>query len=87
MDLTTFMKHLHTYRAPRVFNPWREYEPGLDISPEAPDIRYHNLQRYLELRRSVIIICSGIWNFVCRPAICLLRKAWAIRGAVFPAWP
>ncbi len=50
MDLNTFMKHLHTYRAPRVFNPWREYEPGLDIGPSAPEIRYHNLQRYLELR-------------------------------------
>ena len=59
MDLNTFMKHLQTYRAPRVFNPWREYEPGLDIGPAAPEIRY----------------------------ICLLRKAWAIREGVSPAWP
>ena len=50
MDLNIFMKHLYTYRAPRVFNPWREYEPGLDIGPSAPEIRYQNLQRYLELR-------------------------------------
>ena len=48
MDIVTFMKHLQTYRAPRVFNPWREYEPGLDISTEAPEIRYNNLLRYLE---------------------------------------
>ena len=62
MDITTFLKHLHTYRAPRVFNPWREYEPGLDISPEAPEIRYHNLQRYLELRLQAryLFIAEGL---------------------------
>ena len=62
MDITTFMKHLHTYRAPRVFNPWREYEPGLDIGPEAPVIRYHNLQRYLELRLQAryLFIAEGL---------------------------
>ena len=62
MDITTFMKHLHTYRAPRVFNPWREYEPGLDIGPEAPEVRYHNLQRYLELRlkASYLFIAEGL---------------------------
>ena len=58
MDITTFMKHLHMYRAPRVFNPWREYEPGLDIGPEAPQIRYGNLQRYLELR------CNAHYLFI-----------------------
>ena len=73
MDINTFMKHLHMYRAPRVFNPWREYEPGLDIGPEAPQIRYGNLQRYLELRRNATTF--------------LLRKVWAIREAAFPAWP
>ncbi len=48
MELTAFMKHLHMYRAPRVCNPWREYEPGLDIGPEAPAIRCQKLQPYLE---------------------------------------
>ena len=33
MDIITFMKHLKTYRAPLVFNPWRDYAPGLDIGP------------------------------------------------------
>ena len=62
MDLTTFMKHLHTYRAPRVFNPWREYELGLDIGPEAPVIRCRNLQRYLELRLQAryLFIAEGL---------------------------
>lgn len=62
MDITTFMKHLHTYRAPLVFNPWRDYEPGLDIGPEAPEIRYQNLQRYLELRQNAhyLFIAEGL---------------------------
>lgn len=62
MDTVTFMKHLHTYRAPRVFNPWRDYEPGLDIGPSAPEIRYHNLQRYLELRLNAhyLFIAEGL---------------------------
>ena len=62
MDLNTFMKHLQTYRAPRVFNPWRDYEPGLDIGPSAPEIRYHNLQRYLELRLNAhyLFIAEGL---------------------------
>jgi len=62
MDISTFMKHLRMYRAPRVFNPWREYEPGLDISPEAPEIRYQNFQRYLELRRNAhyLFIAEGL---------------------------
>ena len=62
MDTVTFMKHLHTYRAPRVFNPWREYEPGLDIGPSAPEIRYLNLQRYLELRLNAhyLFIAEGL---------------------------
>ena len=62
MDTVTFMKHLHTYHAPRVFNPWWEYEPGLDIGPSAPEIRYHNLQRYLELRLNAhyLFIAEGL---------------------------
>ena len=62
MELTAFMKHLYMYRAPRVCNPWREYEPGLDIGPEAPAIRYQNLQRYLELRLGAryLFIAEGL---------------------------
>ena len=62
MDIITFMKHLKTYRAPLVFNPWRDYEPGLDIGPEAPVIRYNNFQRYLELRREAhyLFVAEGL---------------------------
>lgn len=62
VTIETFMHHLLDYEAPRVFNPWRDYEPGLDIGPEAPHIRYANLQRYLELRRQAhyLFIAEGL---------------------------
>ena len=62
VTIETFMHHLLAYEAPRVFNPWRDYEPGLDIGPEAPHIRYANLQRYLELRRQAhyLFIAEGL---------------------------
>ena len=73
MDIITFMKHLKTYRAPLVFNPWRDYEPGLDIG------RKHRL--------SAIITFSVIWNCAGRLIIYLWPKVWATREDIFPAWP
>lgn len=62
LTIEAFLKHLHIYRAPLVFNPWRDYAPGLDIGPEAPQIRAANLQRYLELRRRAhyLFIAEGL---------------------------
>ena len=62
VTIETFMDRLLDYEAPRVFNPWRDYGPGLDIGPEAPRIRYANLQRYLELRRQAhyLFIAEGL---------------------------
>lgn len=50
MDITTFLHKLQDYSSPLVFNPWRDYDPGCDIGPQAPALRRANLQRYLELR-------------------------------------
>lgn len=50
MDIDTFIAELQAYRGELVFNPWRDYDPTCDISPEAPALRRANLRRYLELR-------------------------------------
>jgi len=62
MTIQAFIRHLQEYRADLVFNPWRDYEAGLDIGPEAPAIRAANLERYLELRKGAryIFIAEGL---------------------------
>ncbi len=62
VTLDTFLNQLKSYRGDNVFNPWRDYEPGLDIGPEAPAIRMANLKRYLELRTNAhyLFIAEGL---------------------------
>lgn len=50
MDINTFLDKLQAYHSELVFNPWRDYDPACDITPQAPAIRSANLRRYLELR-------------------------------------
>lgn len=46
-----FIERLASYEGSDiVFNPWRDYEPMLDISPEAPAIRRDQLRQYLLAR-------------------------------------
>lgn len=46
-----FIERLASYEgSPTVFNPWRDYEPTLDISEEAPAIRRDQLRQYLVAR-------------------------------------
>jgi hypothetical protein len=61
-SITTFLQHLQSYHAPGVFNPWADYDPVYDISPEAPHIRAANFQRYLELRNGAhyLFIAEGL---------------------------
>lgn len=50
MDINTFIDKLQSYQGELVFNPWRDYDAGCDIGPQAPAVRRANLRRYLELR-------------------------------------
>lgn len=46
-----FIERLVSYEgSPTVFNPWRDYENGLDRTPEAPAIRREQLRQYLLAR-------------------------------------
>ncbi len=60
--ITEFIKELQEYQAENVFNPWRDYEPGLDVGPEAPAMRTANLKRYLEMRQNAhyLFIAEGL---------------------------
>ena len=49
-DIAKFLKKLQQYHLPSVFNPWSDFDPELDISPAAPEIRSAQLQQYLKLR-------------------------------------
>ncbi len=62
MTISQFIKHLQEYSGEQVFNPWQDYEPGLDIGPEAPEIRAENFRRYLELRKDAhyLFIAEGL---------------------------
>lgn len=51
MTLTDFIAHLASYHDPaRTFNPWGDYDPACDLSPETPAIRRQQLERYLQPR-------------------------------------
>lgn len=46
-----FMQELMTLpHLPNVFNPWRDYDAKYDAAETSPDIRHHNLTRYLTER-------------------------------------
>lgn len=50
--ISSFLTLLQKSHLPSVFNPWADYDPDLDISPEAPTIRSNQLAQYLKLRLS-----------------------------------
>lgn len=54
-----FISDLKSYQGKDSFNPWADYQEGLDFSPHAPDIRCENLARYLKMRPSPRFILVG----------------------------
>lgn len=49
--LETLIKNLQDYESPLgVVNPWRDFVDGLDIGPQAPEIRTEQLRDYLTPR-------------------------------------
>lgn len=57
-----FLTALQKYHSEISFNPWADYDPICDISPEAPKIRLENFRRYLSLRRQAkyLFIAEGL---------------------------
>ncbi len=57
-----FVQKLQQYHGEEVFNPWSDYQEGLDIGPEAPLIRSGNLYRYLQLRQEAkyLFLAEGL---------------------------
>ncbi len=45
------LAELTKHHFPSVFNPWSDYDPDLDIGPNAPAIRRDQLQQYLKIRQ------------------------------------
>ena len=45
--INRFLDDLAAFRAPGVFNPWRDTDPANDFGKEAPAIRRDQLRRYL----------------------------------------
>ncbi len=45
-----FLSELQAFSAPRVFNPWADFDRANDFGPEAPAIRRDQLRRYLSER-------------------------------------
>ncbi|MEG1345213.1 MAG: uracil-DNA glycosylase [Acidaminococcaceae bacterium] len=62
MQIYEFINELQKYHEELVFNPWADYDPLHDFSPEAPAIRFANLKRYLELRQQAqyLFIAEGL---------------------------
>lgn len=52
MSIESFIQNLSRYRGSSVCNPWSDYDPHCDSSPEAPAIRRHQLHKYLGRRIS-----------------------------------
>lgn len=51
LDVRSFISELKSYKAGNdVFNPWKDYDPDLDIGSEVPVIRESQLQAFLESR-------------------------------------
>ncbi|ABZ82636.1 hypothetical protein HM1_0011 [Heliomicrobium modesticaldum Ice1] len=50
-SIEDFVGELTAFASPQVFNPWRDYHPDTDISPDAPEIRRVHLKQYLRLRK------------------------------------
>lgn len=50
MTPAAFIRSLADYTGTNVFNPWRNYDPVCDISPQAPQIRRNQLTSYLSSR-------------------------------------
>jgi hypothetical protein len=57
-----FITSLQAYHSDTAFNPWADYDPVCDLSPEAPLIRAANLKRYLSLRKNArfLFIAEGL---------------------------
>ena len=62
--INQFIEHLAAYEgSPTVFNPWRDFDPQLDVSKEAPKWRREQLAKYLETRlgqSSYVIIAEAM---------------------------
>jgi hypothetical protein len=51
MTVNQFIQELQAYESgENVFNPWRDYDESLDISPEAPSIRSKQIEHFLYAR-------------------------------------
>lgn len=50
MTISTFIDHLAAYESTHSYNPWRDYDDRIDISPKAPEIRRRQLEDYLKSR-------------------------------------
>ncbi|MDA0225514.1 MAG: uracil-DNA glycosylase [Proteobacteria bacterium] len=48
--VSQFVEQLRAFRAPGVFNPWREHDAGHDLDARAPEIRARQLEAYLSER-------------------------------------
>ena len=50
MKVETFIKKLQRFSAPKVFNPWHDYDERYDASRRGSSVRRQQLQAYLEER-------------------------------------
>ncbi len=49
-NIKKFIDQLRVFSAPKVFNPWKDYDVRYDVGIEAPEIRSQQLEKYLRLR-------------------------------------
>ncbi len=63
MSVERFMKRLQAFSAPRVFNPWKDYDERYDIHKRSSLIRRRQLSAYLEERigkAKMLIIAEAV---------------------------
>ena len=63
MKVETFIKKLQRFSAPKVFNPWHDYDERYDASRRGSSVRRQQLQAYLEERlhkAKIIMIAEAV---------------------------
>ncbi len=60
--IENLIEELVKYQGKSSFNPWADFNPKYDNSPDAPKIRLNNLKRYLEMRKNAkyILVAEGL---------------------------